>query len=322
MARSLFSHVVLRFVVLAVSALAPSNGESDFRGQLYSRGAALVCAGDGIVNVRPFVSGPVSIRVWSLQATIADGGSDQSGVQGAELSDRWKVRRVGQSIFFVLRDQRLGSVTVLSDDGRVLSQHNPSYLTYPVGLIGNGLTLVGARIHSQTSHPQTDVVSISSGRETVLFSMPGVASQGRGALAVLPDGSEIVLDLGGRLEKCTIATGQCDLLGEGQIPSVSPDGRLIAFRGTDSRAVVASLEDPSRIVFRSKAKMGYDSILWSPASDAILIHEASWLKAQLVAYRLSDRDRAVLWDSRDRTVDGCVWINDFESWIRPRSSGR
>ena len=289
---------------------------------MYSRGAALVCAGDGIVKVRPFVSGSVSIRVWSLQAPIPDGGSDQSGVQGQELSDRWKVRRVGQSIFFVLRDQRHGSITVLSDEGTTLWQSNSNYDLHPVGLIDNGFTLFGARIHSRSGHPQTDIVSVSSGRKTVLLSVPGSANLEKSSLAVLPDGSEIVLDLGGRLERCKVATGQCDVLSEGQLPSVSPDGRMIAFRGANSRAVVASLDDPSRIIFRSKAKIGYDPIIWSPASDAILVHEVSWLKAQLVAYRLSDRKRAVLWDTRMRTVAGCVWINDFESWIKPRSSGR
>lgn len=294
--------------LLLLPACMPRAAAEDMQQHLLRRGAALVAVAlGGGVTVRPLTPKSSKSQVRSLTR------EETGGVRLRD--DAWSARHVGGEIFFV-HDLPTGAKSVFAAGGTHLwTTGHPQDHYLPWTLLENGLKLVGVRNRASAGQPTASIVAVTPTGTEVIATHPGAASAGKGMLAASPDGSLFLLDVEGTLVKCEAATGQCEPFATGEIPSISPDGHLVAYRRPGQRLVVASLHNPSKVVLQGKRACAYDSFLWSPDGQFVIAQEN-----RLVVYRIADGARLELWKTNRRSISGNVWIDGWQSFVN--QSGR
>lgn len=127
-----------------------------------------------------------------------------------------------------------------------------------------------------------------------------------------PDGAALVVSLGGEVRMYDLPSKTYKSLGRGLDPTWSPDGRWIAFRTGDGRAILVKTETwiSHEIIQTRKVLYG---LQWSPDSRYVLFseHYSSGFcsTTRLVVYRISD-------GATQPVLSPCLgWTNRDFGWV-------
>lgn len=179
---------------------------------------------------------------------------------------------------------------------------------------GNTLALIG-RVNGASS-----VWFITKSGSRVAFALPTVERSDRlqiewgdaDGVIYLSDG-KWVLQCGGNSHH------SCERLVEGRLPSLSPDGTMLAFFSGDRALDIYSIK-VARTVFKLETKIGWGaaSPKWSSDSDHLILDEATTKGSRLTIVEISSRKVKSARQTNDKSIAqmGLVRLSASESQLK------
>jgi hypothetical protein len=234
-----------------------------------------------------------------------------------------------------------GSIVVTRRDGKLLWQLPGGFRGGPYLLQTLGLSQDGRRVAVQAEHvsgpdalsPKPVEFSLQwidmASMKIVRVGEPSV-EEDIGSISWAPDGNSFVFDRAGKIFNHDVVSGRTIAIADGADPAWCPDGKCIAFRTNDDKAVAIN-----PITHEVKSLLGGRRVLsaihWSPDSKYAVVTEPVsrmdnlsqfdfTVTATTRIYRLKDISSVVVDKLNSESLDDrgrwWFWILDYPSFMQ------
>lgn len=218
-----------------------------------------------------------------------------------------------------------GRVTVLGQRFEVVWERGIA----PANVLSLAVSPDGNEVMLETINLQSNIKNLivvpKEGPEKAMFSGPaGNDASVPPQLSWDQAGARIAFECEGKICVLDVASRAITIVGDGTLPTWSPDGHIIAYRGTSGRAefldVGSGRSEPIGVSSISTTAM----LHWSPDSRYVFVREerssgapsrSCFTDGRFVVYRLSDLSSEIAYDPCDTRDSTFGWLAGTSTWV-------
>jgi hypothetical protein len=291
MVKFLFEVVV--FIVL--NSVRPALWAEDFSTSLkqFLNSHAIGVVGDGVIRHKSFSQS-------EIKAEYVIRGSDYSELcRGAVCEADWSVGR--DTSWVVVRNILSNQVLVVNQSGEVQWRGGIGFelrSMLSVSADGNTIAAIGRE------NGVDSIRHITKSGARVVWTLPDVVRSERLQVGWQPSKFGNVVSDGKWIMFCDDSAGQvCRREFLGFLPSLSPDGNMIAFFSSETTLEVYDVKSRT-VVTRLEARSGwaFEMPKWSPNSKFLILNEIARDGSRLSVFEFSTKRRAFVGETRGKTM--------------------